>query len=225
MSGPGWNTPSPNRSSRYLPHLPVHHTKPHLHLPSRTLAGIQLLNCRAAMRALAVASPVAASAQPRRRCLIAGPSCQTRNQLHTSFTGITVQCRAWKPMPSVRSSSSVVVAMTSKPSIQFIQGTDEQTIPDVRLTKSRDGTNGVAIFTFDQPSVFDSSAELGDITGFYMIDEEGTLNTVDVSAKFVNGKPALVEAKYVMRTPKDWDRFMRFMERYSEANGLQFLKK
>ncbi|XP_051177177.1 photosystem II reaction center PSB28 protein, chloroplastic-like [Lolium perenne] len=177
------------------------------------------------MRALAVASPVVASAQPRRRCLIAGPSCQTRNQLHTSFTGITVQCRARKPVPSVRSSSSVVVAMTSKPSIQFIQGTDEQTIPDVRLTKSRDGTNGVAIFTFDQPSVFDSSAELGDITGFYMIDEEGTLNTVDVSAKFVNGKPALVEAKYIMRTPKDWDRFMRFMERYSEANGLQFLKK
>jgi hypothetical protein len=38
-------------------------------------AGIQLLNCRAAMRALAVASPVAASAQPRRRCLIAGSSC------------------------------------------------------------------------------------------------------------------------------------------------------
>ncbi|XP_037422988.1 photosystem II reaction center PSB28 protein, chloroplastic-like isoform X2 [Triticum dicoccoides] len=111
------------------------------------------------------------------------------------------------------------------PSIQFIQGTDEQTIPDVRLTKSRDGSNGVAIFTFDQPSVFDSSAELGDITGFYMIDEEGTLSSVDVSAKFVNGKPAAVEAKYVMRTPRDWDRFMRFMERYSQANGLQFLKK
>ncbi|EMS48629.1 Photosystem II reaction center PSB28 protein, chloroplastic [Triticum urartu] len=115
-----------------------------------------------------------------------------------------------------------VVAM--KPAIQFIQGTDEQTIPDVRLTKSRDGTNGVAIFEFDQPSVFDSSAELGDITGFYMIDEEGMLQTVDVSAKFVNGKPARVEAKYVMRTAGDWDRFMRFMERYSQANGLQFVK-
>uniref|UniRef100_A0A804N7V1 Photosystem II reaction center Psb28 protein n=1 Tax=Zea mays TaxID=4577 RepID=A0A804N7V1_MAIZE len=48
-----------------------------------------------------------------------------------------------------------------RPTIQFIQGTDEQTIPDVRLTKSQDGKNGVAIFTFEQPSVFDSSAELG----------------------------------------------------------------
>ncbi|ONM34731.1 Photosystem II reaction center PSB28 protein chloroplastic [Zea mays] len=118
----------------------------------------------------------------------------------------------------------VVAAAAVRPAIQFIQGTDEQTIPDVRLTKSRDGTNGVAIFTFEQPSVFDSSAELGDITGFYMIDDEGVLQSVDVSAKFVNGKPARIEAKYVMRTPRDWDRFMRFMERYSQANGLQFVK-
>ena len=115
--------------------------------------------------------------------------------------------------------------MMAKPTIQFIQGIDEQTIPDVKLTKSRDGTNGVATFIFDEPSVFDSSGELGDITGFYMIDEEGMLQSVDVSAKFVNGKPARIEAKYIMRTPREWDRFMRFMERYATANGLQFIKK
>jgi photosystem II 13kDa protein len=119
--------------------------------------------------------------------------------------------------------SKTKVQMTAK--IQFIQGTDEQTIPDVRLTKSRDGSNGVAIFTFDEPSLFDSSGELGDITGFYMIDEEGVIQSVDVSAKFVNGKPSKIEAKYIMRTSREWDRFMRFMERYSQANGLQFVKK
>ncbi|KAK1428441.1 hypothetical protein QVD17_17275 [Tagetes erecta] len=111
-----------------------------------------------------------------------------------------------------------------KPTIQFIPGKDEQTIPDVKLTKSRDGSNGMAIFKFDQPSVFDSSGEVGDITGFFMIDDEGTLQSVDVSAKFVNGRPAGIEAKYVMRTPRDWDRFMRFMERYANVNGLQFVK-
>lgn len=115
--------------------------------------------------------------------------------------------------------------MMVKPAIQFIQGTDEQTIPDVRLTKSKDGTNGMAIFWFEQPSVFDSSSEVGDITGLYMIDEEGVLQSVNVNAKFVNGKPAGIEAKYIMRTPRDWDRFMRFMERYSNAKGLQFVKK
>lgn len=121
--------------------------------------------------------------------------------------------------------TSRLTIMMVKPTIQFIQGTDEQTIPDVKLTKSRDGTNGVAIFRFDQPSVFDSSSEVGDITGFYMIDEEGVLQSVDVNAKFVNGKPAGIEAKYIMRTPRDWDRFMRFMERYANENGLQFIKK
>lgn len=115
--------------------------------------------------------------------------------------------------------------MMVKPTIQFIQGTDEQTIPDVRLTKSRDGTNGVATFRFEQPSVFDASGDVGDITGFYMIDEEGVLQSVDVNAKFVNGKPAGIEAKYIMRSPREWDRFMRFMERYSNQNGLQFIKK
>ncbi|KAJ9169677.1 hypothetical protein P3X46_017839 [Hevea brasiliensis] len=124
----------------------------------------------------------------------------------------------------IRQKTPRFITMMVKPTIQFIQGTDEQTIPDVRLTKSKDGTNGVAIFSFDQPSVFDSSVELGDITGFYMIDKEGVLQSVDVNAKFVNGKPSRVEAKYVMRSPRDWDRFMRFMERYANANGLQFVK-
>ncbi|KAH7432647.1 hypothetical protein KP509_07G032000 [Ceratopteris richardii] len=113
----------------------------------------------------------------------------------------------------------------SKPVLQFIKGVDEQTVPDVSLTRSKDGSNGVATFNFEQPSVFDSAGEVRDITGLYMQDEEGVLSTVDVSAKFVNGKPSRIEARYVMRSLKEWDRFMRFMERYAEANGLGFVKK
>ncbi|TKY62307.1 Photosystem II reaction center PSB28 protein [Spatholobus suberectus] len=119
----------------------------------------------------------------------------------------------------------MAVIMMVKPTIRFIQGTDEQTVPDGRLTKSRDGTNGMAIFKFDQPSIFYSSGEVGDITGLYMIDKEGVLQSVEESANFVNGKPSGVEAKYVMQSPREWDRFMRFMERYSNANGLQFIKR
>ncbi|RRT65362.1 hypothetical protein B296_00028288 [Ensete ventricosum] len=145
---------------------------------------------------------------------------------YSAFSGISLRIPPVKVIPRGGNSyNSQAIMMMVKPTIQFIQGTDEQTVPDVRLTKSRDGTNGVAIFSFDQPSVFDSSSELGDITGFYMIDEEGVLQSVDVSAKFVNGKPSRIEAKYVIRSPLEWDRFMRFMERYSQANGLQFVKK
>ena len=42
---------------------------------------------------------------------------------------------------------------------------------------------------------------------------------------FVNGKPQGIEAVYIMQSKEDWDRFMRFMERYSEDNGLNFYIK
>lgn len=93
-------------------------------------------------------------------------------------------------------------------SIQFIKGVDEPSVPDVKLTRSRDGSSGVATFVFIQPSVFEASNELGDITGLYLIDDEGTLQTVDVQAKFVNGKPDRIEAKYVMRSAFEWERYV-----------------
>lgn len=46
-----------------------------------------------------------------------------------------------------------------------------------------------------------------------MIDDEGTLSTTDVKAKFINGKPQAIEAKYAMRSQFEWDRFIRFMDR------------
>ena len=45
-----------------------------------------------------------------------------------------------------------------------------------------------------------------------------------VNARFVNGKPEAIESIYIMKSPEAWDRFMRFMERYGETNGLVFTK-
>jgi|TARA_B110000444_G_scaffold253340_1_gene284044 photosystem II protein len=109
--------------------------------------------------------------------------------------------------------------------IQFIKGLDEKVLPNVRLTRSRDGSTGTATFRFKDPNILDkSTAKEGEITGMYLIDSEGTLETRDVNAKFINGKPEAIEAVYIMRSPEAWDRFMRFMERYSESNGLVFTK-
>lgn len=109
--------------------------------------------------------------------------------------------------------------------IQFIQGINEEVIPDVRLTRSRDGSTGTATFRFANPKVLDAeTGSKGTITGMYLIDEEGELITRDVNARFVNGKPQGIEAIYVMSEKKNWDRFMRFMERYSDENGLGFVK-
>jgi photosystem II 13kDa protein len=107
--------------------------------------------------------------------------------------------------------------------IQFSKGTAEEVIPDIRLTRSKDGTNGKATFYFDQPRAMSSEGSV-EVTGMYMVDEEGELSTREVNAKFVNGQPAALEATYVMRSVEEWDRFMRFMERYAEENELGFNK-
>jgi photosystem II protein len=107
--------------------------------------------------------------------------------------------------------------------IEFARGVVEESVPDVRLTRSRDGRNGQAIFRFDESKILESG-NTQEVTGMYLIDEEGELVTKDVNCKFVNGEPTALEATYVMKSPQEWDRFMRFMERYAEEHGLGFSK-
>ena len=109
--------------------------------------------------------------------------------------------------------------------IQFIKGIDETVIPDIQLTRSRDGSTGTATFRFINREILEVSMEKqGDITGMYLLDEEGELVTRDVNAKFINGKPQAIESVYVIKNPESWDRFMRFMERYANDNNLAFKK-
>ena len=107
--------------------------------------------------------------------------------------------------------------------IQFSKGIDEDAIPDVRLTRAKDGSTGTATFYFEKPKAL-SSTSTDEITGMYLLDEEGELVTREVKAKFINGQPQALEALYIMRSPAEWDRFMRFMQRYAEENGLEFNK-
>jgi photosystem II protein len=108
--------------------------------------------------------------------------------------------------------------------IQFFRGVDEPAVPDIRMTRSRDGRTGQAIFVFDQPEAL-APESMGDIGGMYMVDEEGQLVTREVNAKFVNGKPAALEATYTWKTTEDFERFMRFAQRYADSHGLGFAQK
>ena len=67
-------------------------------------------------------------------------------------------------------------AISNAATISFVKGDVETSVPDVKLTKSRDGTSGTAFFTFENPDVFESAT--GDITGMYLSDEEGEMTTV-----------------------------------------------
>ena len=152
---------------------------------------------------------------------------------------------AFAPGPSVLPRRSVAATLRMAAAIQFYPGKDEPDIPDVRLTRSVDAQTGVAKFRFGAPSFFQVRApasfapqfsvdglvtsrvlqEENDIPdemfkSMTLVDDEGEMVTTKVDAGFVNGKPKSIEATLEMTTPGDWDRFMRFMERYAEANGL-----
>ncbi len=58
----------------------------------------------------------------------------------------------------------------------------------------------------------------------YLIDDEGEIMTREVKAKFINGQPEAIEALIVMKSADEFERFVRFMNRYAEENGLGLSK-
>ena len=108
--------------------------------------------------------------------------------------------------------------------IQFFRGVDEPVVPDIRLTRSRDGRTGQAMFVFEEPQAL-APESMGDITGMFMVDEEGEMVTREVKARFVNGRPSAIEATYTWKNLPDFERFMRFAQRYAEGHGLGFTSR
>ena len=108
--------------------------------------------------------------------------------------------------------------------IQFFLGVDEPVVPEIRLTRSRDGKTGQALFVFEKPEAL-TKETMTSITGMTMVDEEGQLVTRDVNARFINGNPSALEAIYTWKTQADFDRFMRFAQRYAESHGMGYTQK
>jgi photosystem II protein len=105
--------------------------------------------------------------------------------------------------------------------IQFFRGVDEPVVPDIRLTRSRDGRTGQALFVFEEPDALAPEA-MGDITGMFLVDDEGELVSREVKARFVNGRASAIEATYTWKNSEDFDRFMRFAQRYAGSHDLGF---
>lgn len=105
--------------------------------------------------------------------------------------------------------------------IQFFRGVDEPVVPNIRMTRSRDGRTGQAMFVFEEPQAL-APETMGDITGMFMVDEEGELVTREVKARFVNGKASALEATFTWKSSSDFERFMRFAQRYADSHDLGF---
>ncbi len=103
--------------------------------------------------------------------------------------------------------------------IQFARGVAEEVIPDIKVTRSKTGNSGTATFFFEDPKILskDSSDE---ITGMYLIDDEGEIVSREVKGKFVNGEARAIEAVLVMKSQAEFERFVRFMDKYAEEHGL-----
>ena len=49
--------------------------------------------------------------------------------------------------------------------------------------------------------------------------------TREINGKFVNGTASALEAVYSWKSEQDFERFMRFAQRYADANGLGYSQK
>ena len=72
--------------------------------------------------------------------------------------------------------------------IQFFNGIDERVVPQIRLTKSKDGQAGQAYFRFEIPEAL-LSDNFKEIQGMYLLDEEGQITTreINISVSRENG--------------------------------------
>lgn len=107
--------------------------------------------------------------------------------------------------------------------IQFSRGVKEAVIPEVKVTRSKSGNQSTATFFFESPQAFNTETAEA-ITGMYMVDEEGEILTKEVKGIFINGQARNLQALYLMNSQEEWERFIRFMDRYSAENGLGFSK-
>ena len=112
----------------------------------------------------------------------------------------------------------------SSAEIQFLKGINEIVIPEIRLTRSKDGKPGRAIFTFSKPQVLQSE-DYKKIQGMLLIDQEGELTTREVNISVINGEKTSIKATYAWKSEVDFQRFMRFAQRYAADHGLGYSEK
>ncbi|MBD2189232.1 photosystem II reaction center protein Psb28 [Pseudanabaena mucicola] len=115
------------------------------------------------------------------------------------------------------------------PSIEFFAGIPEE-LSDVRLRRDRKtGENSVKMTFVNIKAVQGANsfakASFNDIR---LVDSEGVISIEPRSSKLFwkdkgdDEELAKIEIVFDVSSTAHWDRFMRFMERYSAANGWEF---
>ncbi|MFE4106815.1 photosystem II reaction center protein Psb28 [Almyronema epifaneia] len=114
------------------------------------------------------------------------------------------------------------------PTIQFYEGISEQ-LSNVSLRRDRATGAKLAILIFEQlKSIEQFNSFRNRFSGsLQLIDDEGTISIEPAGVKFIFGGPEgddLERVECTLEIDRDdyWERFMRFMHRYADANGMAY---
>lgn len=122
--------------------------------------------------------------------------------------------------------------MTSQtPSIQFFEGIPEE-LSNVSLQRNRNSGVRTVLMTFNSLKAIEkfNSFTKRFSNSMLLADEEGVINVEPSSVQFVFGGPEgdelnRMECRFEIEREDYWERFMRFMNRYAEANGMAYNNK
>ena len=121
--------------------------------------------------------------------------------------------------------------MSSIPSIEFFKGVAEE-LSSVSLRRNKNTGVRNVLMTFETLNALErfNSFTKGSAQNISLIDSEGEILVTPHSLKMIFGGDEGNELKEVRCTfeiasDDHWSRFTRFMERYGEANGMEFGKR
>lgn len=114
------------------------------------------------------------------------------------------------------------------PSIEFFVGLTEE-LENVDIKRNKRTGVFTVIFYFEKLKAIEkfqsfTNRTFGDLR---LIDEEGTISAIPSDTKFIFGgdegdELKRVKCSFEIYEESNWERFMRFMERYAAANGMEF---
>jgi photosystem II Psb28-2 protein len=118
--------------------------------------------------------------------------------------------------------------MSISPGIEFYNGIPEELI-NVSLRRSKETGIRNVLMTFKPLKATENFQSFtkrshGDLK---LIDSEGVISVTPSAVKLILGgeegdELKGVECSFAIPDDEHWDRFMRFMDRYAEANGMSY---
>ncbi|HLP87228.1 MAG TPA: photosystem II reaction center protein Psb28 [Nostocaceae cyanobacterium] len=118
--------------------------------------------------------------------------------------------------------------VNSTPSIQFFAGVFEE-LSNVSLRREKATGKRLVVLMFEQLQAISglNSFTKNSLNSLLLTDEEGEIRVTPSSTQFIfagaeGDELKRVECKFEVDTDEQLDRFMRFMHRYAEANGMEY---